>query len=141
MTYSEKLKDPRWQKLRLKILERDQFKCTLCSDEKTTLHVHHEEYKKDPWDADIDKLKTLCSDCHFIIEFLKTNKRWEVDYVSNIVKIFTPSSITFYLFMGHTSCYILNFKSDFVLLDDKFISEEELCIINKHMNYNGQAIH
>ena len=66
MTYSEKLKDPRWQKKRLHILGRDEFKCRLCNDDKTTLHVHHKYYKPDtdPWDyEDVDYI-TLCDPCH-----------------------------------------------------------------------------
>jgi hypothetical protein len=70
-TYSEKLRDPRWQKLRLSVLERDSFKCTLCGDKETELHVHHEEYSGDPWEADFEKLKTLCKHCHRLIESLK----------------------------------------------------------------------
>ena len=66
MTYSDKLKDPRWQKKRLKILERDNWACVLCSDHESTLNVHHVEYnfKKDPWDYDNKYLWTLCNKCH-----------------------------------------------------------------------------
>jgi len=66
MNYSEKLKDPRWQKKRLEILNRDEFRCKLCGDEKTTLHVHHKiyEYGNDPWNYDNSLLVTLCADCH-----------------------------------------------------------------------------
>lgn len=64
--YSEKLKDPRWQKKRLKILERDDWKCQTCGDPKETLHVHHLYYEKDrdPWDYPDESLITLCADCH-----------------------------------------------------------------------------
>jgi len=52
LTYSEKLKDPRWQKKRLEILSRDKFTCQLCSDKETELHIHHNEYfpGKKPWE-------------------------------------------------------------------------------------------
>ena len=65
--YSEKLKDPRWQKKRLKIMNRDKFTCKLCEDVKTTLNVHHKEYIKDndPWDYPDNLLITLCMDCHY----------------------------------------------------------------------------
>lgn len=67
--YSEKLRDPRWQKKRLEILERDNWKCSFCGDDKTTLHVHHEEYiGRDPWDAPADSLKAACEDCHSIVK-------------------------------------------------------------------------
>lgn len=72
-TYSEKLKDPRWQKKRLKILERDQWICKLFGDSNTTLHVHHEKYKGDPWSISDDHLTSVCQHCHGIIEFLKTD--------------------------------------------------------------------
>lgn len=64
--YSEKLKDPRWQKKRLEILARDDFKCQLCGDTKSTLVVHHRDYlpSKEPWDYPNDLLVTLCEDCH-----------------------------------------------------------------------------
>jgi len=65
MDYSKKLKDPRWQQKRVEILERDNFTCQLCGDKKTTLIVHHKEYKKcEPWDYHNDMLVTLCEDCH-----------------------------------------------------------------------------
>lgn len=65
MTYSEKLKDPRWQKLRLAVLQRDEWRCQYCGDTKTTLHVHHRYYLgKNPWDTPEECLQTLCEDCH-----------------------------------------------------------------------------
>lgn len=67
LEYSQKLKHPKWQKKRLEVLNRDSFRCTLCMDDESTLHVHHEEYFGDPWDADIDKLKTLCEHCHLLL--------------------------------------------------------------------------
>lgn len=66
MTYSEKLKDPRWQRKRLEVLNRDQFKCKLCDDDKTELQIHHLKYKGEPWDAPLYCLETLCKDCHSI---------------------------------------------------------------------------
>jgi len=64
--YSEKLRDPRWQKKRLKVLERDYWTCQECGDKTTTLHVHHRKYIKgrNPWEYDDDVLITLCETCH-----------------------------------------------------------------------------
>jgi hypothetical protein len=76
-TYSEKLKDPRWQRLRLEILQRDDWQCFYCGDKKTTLHVHHVMYiGKDPWDTPPDCLMTLCEDCHSVehLEFTELEK-------------------------------------------------------------------
>lgn len=66
MDYSEKLKDPRWQKKRLKILERDEFTCQICFDSKSTIHIHHRRYVvgKDPWEIPDRALVSLCEICH-----------------------------------------------------------------------------
>lgn len=68
MTYSEKLKSPKWQKKRLEVLNRDDFTCTLCGDTESTLHIHHKSYKKntEPWDYELDNFQTLCEVCHDI---------------------------------------------------------------------------
>lgn len=65
-SYSEKLRDPRWQKKRLEIMQRDDFKCQECSDATSTLHVHHTRYIKgrEPWDYPNGFLVTLCELCH-----------------------------------------------------------------------------
>ena len=65
-TYAEKLKDPRWQKMRLKVLERDEWECKICGSGDITLHVHHRYYKPnaEPWDYPLESLDTLCADCH-----------------------------------------------------------------------------
>jgi hypothetical protein len=63
--YLEKLKDPRWQKLRLRVFEREGFKCQCCDNDKETLHVHHLIYSKgEPWEAPIETLECLCESCH-----------------------------------------------------------------------------
>jgi hypothetical protein len=63
-TYSEKLRDPRWQKKRLQVLERDNWTCKMCSDKETELHVDHTSYSGEPWEALDDQLQTLCKHCH-----------------------------------------------------------------------------
>lgn len=63
--YLEKLKDPRWQKKRLEIMERDRWACQLCGDEESTLMIHHFYYEKsNPWDCENKSLITLCESCH-----------------------------------------------------------------------------
>lgn len=65
-SYYEKLKDPRWQRRRLEAMECAEFKCELCHDDKTTLHVHHKGYLKgrDPWDYELEQLSVICETCH-----------------------------------------------------------------------------
>jgi 5-methylcytosine-specific restriction endonuclease McrA len=67
MSYSLKLKDPRWQRKRLEILQRDNFQCTCCGDTESEIHVHHSYYEfgKEIWEYDNETLYTLCSDCHY----------------------------------------------------------------------------
>lgn len=66
MDYLEQYKDPRWQKKRLEILERDNWECLICGTKDKTLHVHHTFYKRGAkvWEAKNKWLKTLCEDCH-----------------------------------------------------------------------------
>jgi hypothetical protein len=68
MNYSEKLKDPRWQRKRLEILERDNWCCQRCFDSESTLAVHHFRYipGTEPWDYPAELLITLCEECHTI---------------------------------------------------------------------------
>ncbi len=65
-TYSELLKDPRWQKMRLKKLEAAGWVCQRCYDDGTTLSVHHKRYVKGrmPWEYPEHELVVLCQPCH-----------------------------------------------------------------------------
>lgn len=64
--YLEKLRDPRWQKKRLEVFERDGWKCRSCDADDQTLNVHHWRYErgKEPWEYDLEDLYTLCDECH-----------------------------------------------------------------------------
>jgi len=62
--YSELLRDPRWQKRRLEVFQRDGWKCTFCESKDKPLHVHHLRYSGAPWDSPESDLETLCCDCH-----------------------------------------------------------------------------
>lgn len=64
--YSKKLLDPRWQKRRLQVLDRDGWKCAQCERGDLTLHVHHRLYERgrDPWEYEDGMLVTLCERCH-----------------------------------------------------------------------------
>lgn len=67
MTYFEKLKDPRWQKKRLEIMERADFSCESCPNlANATLHIHHGYYEidLDPWEYENETLWCLCEGCH-----------------------------------------------------------------------------
>jgi hypothetical protein len=99
-SYWIKLKDPRWQKKRLKILERSNFTCELCDDTETTLHVHHKAYRKgaDPWDYEDYELQCLCENCHETITIennvfdsvlfeYKTSLEPNISFLTGIIKV------------------------------------------------------
>lgn len=118
-TYAEKLKDPRWQKKRLEILQRDNWQCSCCLDEEQTLHVHHFQYENNPWDSNEIDLITLCESCHHIITFCE--KEYELKFKlspfqlgfkihmtpSKFVQlIFFPDAIAVYQSIDKTISYI-----------------------------------
>jgi hypothetical protein len=59
-------RDPRWQRRRLEIMQRDCFCCSECDSDDKTLNVHHRHYlpAKKPWEYEDDDLTTLCAECH-----------------------------------------------------------------------------
>lgn len=66
MSYFDLLKDPRWQKKRLKIFEKNNWACSNCGSKEKPLNVHHGAYLKDkkPWEYPNVMLHCLCEDCH-----------------------------------------------------------------------------
>lgn len=94
MTYYEQLKDPRWQRKRLEILNRDNFTCQDCKSENTSLHVHHTHYTKNTlaWEYDSNSLITLCECCHDTITWLKHDAKLIIDtefILSDKLQVFT----------------------------------------------------
>jgi hypothetical protein len=79
MTYAQQLRDRRWQRKRLEILERDQWcckhpECTKPEDDAVMLVVHHRVYHagKMPWEYEDPDLLTLCERCHGKVHNLET---------------------------------------------------------------------
>lgn len=64
-SYSELLRDERWQRKRQNVKEKANNTCQDCGSRKK-LEVHHCYYKYglDPWQYPIDSLRCLCSKCH-----------------------------------------------------------------------------
>lgn len=105
MTYSEKLKDPRWQKKRLEILQRDEFTCQHCLKSDKTLHVHHTYYNgKDPWETHDSRLVTLCEDCHE-----KEDEKFEFAS-AKLIECIKESGLTSYSLYGLS--YLVTFMKD-----------------------------
>lgn len=97
--YRKKLLDPKWQKKRLEILNRDEFKCVECKSDCKTLHVHHKNYifGNEPWDYPSTNFITLCEDCHQMEEYFKNEFKGLVHDL---------------LLMGHTYTSITNWLSE-----------------------------
>ena len=81
--FFEKYRDPRWQKKRLEVMERDDFCCCLCYKSDVTLNVHHSYYKNglSPWEYPYESLYTLCDDCHL---YIKNMKKRLIDEINNL---------------------------------------------------------
>lgn len=65
-SYTAKRADPRWQRVRLEVFERDDFRCRCCGNGDAELHAHHSFYVhgRDPWDYPIESIITYCHGCH-----------------------------------------------------------------------------
>lgn len=64
--YAKLLRDPRWQRKKAIICERDDWKCRGCGETEKNLQVHHKSYIRGlkPWEYEDRFLVTLCEDCH-----------------------------------------------------------------------------
>jgi hypothetical protein len=63
--YSQKLTHPKWQKRRLEILQKADWKCVCCGQADQQLEIHHLQYGEgEPWDVPDSFLECLCHDCH-----------------------------------------------------------------------------
>ena len=64
--YHKDLKALEWKSKRLKILDRDEYKCVKCGSTKN-LQVHHIKYLfgHKPWEYSDELLITLCKECHY----------------------------------------------------------------------------
>jgi len=111
-TYSEKLLDPRWQQMRLRVFERDKWTCRCCGKADKTLNAHHPVYRpyaEGPWDYDVNELVTLCAECHsdehIDLESSKANVlltlvkmgywgSYEFDSLCDVLSSFTKDELT-----------------------------------------------
>lgn len=82
-TYAELLRDPRWQRKRLEVMNREDFTCERCRDKSKTLNVHHSYYERgnSPWEYPIESLHCLCESCHEIIQEMMTVLNREIGLI------------------------------------------------------------
>ncbi len=95
-TYAEKLKDPLWQKKRLKVLERDEWTCQWCGKTEDTLHVHHIKYAKsgNPWDSKLEDMETLCESCHGENYAIEQEMKEQIRYINKYLRSFHPGDLS-----------------------------------------------
>jgi len=118
--YTKKLQDPRWQKRRLEIMQRDNFQCQLCGDTDKMLQIHHVHYcSNNPWEAENQHLLTVCKDCHEIEQedirlatseltfFLKSNGFTSFDF-RKIIEVFEEGN-NLYFIKGYENYGLLEF--------------------------------
>lgn len=86
--YLSKIRGTSWRMVRIKALERDSYRCTICGDDSyRRLLVHHIDWhgkglKAADMNNDLNNLQTLCHKCHNGIHRHKSN-----DYQSRKSKI------------------------------------------------------
>lgn len=88
-SYSDLLNTEEWRNKRLKIIKRDNCRCTYCGN-RFHLHVHHKYYSAYPngvlvypWNYPDDALITLCSYCHQRVHARKKIKVYYRRYTDN----------------------------------------------------------
>lgn len=91
VTYSEKLKDTRWQKKRLEVFEEARWRCEECLKHfpKEGLQVHHITYLTgvEPWNHPLDILMCLCAECH------KTRQKAEQQFFCKVAQVIRHKSV------------------------------------------------
>ena len=65
---------PKWQEMRLLVMEDSCFECNNCGDSEKKLNVHHTYYEKGlkPWEYPQESLRCLCDKCHKMVHNQKT---------------------------------------------------------------------
>ncbi len=101
--------DPRWQRKRPEIFQRDNLKCQ-CRGDTTTQQIHHTEYFEglEPWDYPDDMLITARHKCHkeeqvrprhetYLLQSLKSRDIWHLISLAIASMVDTTSrSMNFY---------------------------------------------
>lgn len=71
--YKTYLKSDKWKRKRIKVLERDNYKCKACETNKAT-QVHHTSYEF-VYDEPLFDLVSVCKPCHDKIESIKLENK------------------------------------------------------------------
>ena len=81
MNYKRKLANPKWQRKRLEIFERDNWACVKCGQTERELQVHHIKYLqgKEPHEHPNELLETLCANCHHSETVIQVLSKMPID--------------------------------------------------------------
>ena len=73
-SYHDLLRHPKWQRKRLEIMQRAEFKCERCGARDPMLAIHHSYYEKGcpPWGYPDSSLHCLCERCHEYAQLMMT---------------------------------------------------------------------
>lgn len=86
LSWSEQYLRPEWQQKRLYMLEKADWKCECCEENKgLQLHVHHKYYKKQTllWDYPDEAFEVLCEECHKSTTIIQRNFEETCRYLSS----------------------------------------------------------
>ncbi len=77
-SYKALLRDPRWQRKRLEVMQRAHFRCERCGNPNLTLNVHHQVYRSGakPWEYADQELECICEACHQLEHGLIDHQAW-----------------------------------------------------------------
>lgn len=124
MTYSEKLKDPRWLEFKAEYVDhyrrehKGVVRCEQCGEEWPHYHLRHRRYEegKDPWDYRFDAMRLMCEECHEALHALeKLARAWiltltgegvyQFDAFMQVVLSFPPAEQCHTVAMGKAALY------------------------------------
>lgn len=123
--YKSQYLDPRWQKKRLQIMERDNFTCKVCNNNENTLNVHHLYYVpgKKVWDYPNSAFITACADCHGnnIVEFFNS----QLEYIARLIIYAGLDNDDCGKFYSTILLSCMGNFQDYIKIDDTFITIQD----------------
>jgi hypothetical protein len=130
--YSEKLQDPRWQRKRLEIMNRDNFTCKICGSKVKTLNVHHWRYTagKEPWEYPENLLITVCNDCHKFLHLTLDIEDNGVLSPFDFVMKYPFSIIALELLINHKGDWVISFRKE----SNFYVKLSTLCCLKKFIS-------
>lgn len=146
MKYTEKLRDPRWQKKRLEVFSRDNFTCVCCGDKETELQVHHLSYVygRHPWEYKLKNLQTFCKHCHGALSLFDCPEGYKISRIKKVVHGSSVAIFCRYYPLDHKKRLLVGVFS-FTNGEFKFdclVDSDELRVIDELLNpiQNGKSV-